>query len=240
MGHVPRVNEVKRVKTESKRKLLLGLAVLRAVIGVIAIPLAPALYRDHFVALVLLRPTKEVLLAAGFLIRRGDVHPLPVVLAAIPILVFGVWQFFWLGRAYRKEIQEGEGLPKWADRILPPKRIQQLCGVLNDRGKPVIVGGRLAAFPSSLLAAAAGASSLKPKEFLPADGLGAALSIVEVVLAGYLLGAAYKQAGPWVTLAGAIVLLSLMVYVGRALKRTPAKGRPTNANTEAPAPAAVS
>lgn len=232
------MNEVKHVKTQRIRKLLLGLAALRAVIGVIAIPLAPALYRDHFVALVLLRPTKEVLLAGGFLMRRGDVHPLPVVLAAIPILVFGVWQFFWLGRVYRKEIQEADGLPKWAERILPPKRIQQLCGVLNDKGKPVIIGGRLAAFPSSLLAAAAGASSLKPKEFLPADGIGAALSIVEVVLAGYLLGAAYKEAGPWVTVAGAVVLLGLMVYLGRALKRTPAKKRRKVA--EEPTPAVAS
>ena len=232
------MNEVKRVKSQRIRQLLLGLAALRAVIGVIAIPLAPALYRDHFVALVLLRPTKEVLLAAGFLMRRGDVHPLPVVLAAIPILLFGVWQFFWLGRVYRKEIQECDGLPKWAERILPPKRIQQLCGVLNDKGKPVIIGGRLAAFPSSLLAAAAGASSLKPKQFLPADGIGAALSIVEVVLAGYLLGAAYKEAGPWVTVAGAVVLIGMMVYLGRALKRTPAKKRRKVA--EEPTPAVAS
>ena len=207
--------------------MLLGLAVLRAVIAVIAIPLAPALYRDHFVALVLLRPTKEVLLAAGFLIRRGDVHPLPVVLAAIPILLFGVWLFFGLGRAFRKEIQDGEGMPKWAERILPPKRIQQLCGVLQEKGTPVIVGGRLAAFPSSLLAASAGASSLKPRQFLPADGVGAALSIVEVVVAGYVLGAAYKEAGPWVTAVGAVILAAMMVYLGRALKRSPAKGRST-------------
>jgi len=215
------VNDVTHSTSTRLRTLLLVLAAVRGAVGVAAILLAPALYSDHFVALVLLRPTKEVLLAAGFLVRRGDVHPLPVVIAAVPLLVFGVWQFFLLGRAWRDEIQAGDGIPKWANRILPPKRIQQLCGILNDRGKPVIVAGRVAAFPSSLLAAAAGSSGMKPREFLPADGLGAALSIVEVMVAGYVLGAAYKEAGPWVTAIGAVVLAGLMIYLGRALRRPP-------------------
>ena len=202
-----------------RKKALLALAGIRGVMSLAAIPLAPALYRDHFVLLVLLRPTKEVLLAGGFLARRGDVHPVPIVLAAVPLAVFGVWHFFWLGRAYRKEIQDGDGLPKWAQKILPEKKIKQMCKVLDKKGTPVIVGGRVAAFPSALMGAAAGASSMEPRSFLPADGVGAALSIAEVLVAGYLLGAAYKEAGPWVTVAGVVVLIGIMVYVGRALKR---------------------
>ncbi len=83
----------------------------------------------------------------------------------------------------------------------------------------MVVAGRLAAFPSSLLAAAAGASSMKPGRFLPADAMGAALSIVEVMVAGYVLGEAYERAGPWVTSAGVVVLIGLLVFVGRWLRR---------------------
>jgi membrane protein DedA with SNARE-associated domain len=77
----------------------------------------------------------------------------------------------------------------------------------------------LAAFPSALLAASAGASGMAPGKFLPADALGAALSIAEVVVAGYVLGAAYKRAGPWLTAVGVAVLIGLLVAVGRWLRR---------------------
>ena len=43
-------------------------------LGIVAILLAPALFDDHFVVLVLLRPTKEVLLAGGFFLRQDDVE----------------------------------------------------------------------------------------------------------------------------------------------------------------------
>lgn len=200
------------------RRALLALAGVRAVFAIAAIPLAPALYRDHFIILVLLRPTKEVLLAAGFLVRRGDVSLLPVLVAAGPLAVLGVWHFFALGRGYSSEIQSGKGLPRWAQRILPTDHIRNLCRVLDRRGGRVIVIGRLAAFPSALLGAAAGASKLAPRSFLPADGLGAALSIAEVMIAGYALGTAYKEAGPWLTAAGFGVLAVLLVVVGRWLR----------------------
>ena len=199
--------------------MVLALAAVRGALGLVAIPLAPVLYEHHFVALVLLRPTKEVLLAGGFLFREGKVHLLAMVGAAIPLLVFGVWLFYWLGRSYADEIQSGEGLPKFANRILPPKRIKAMGKILKKKGMGVVVAGRLAAFPSTVLAAAAGATGMKPRQFLVADAIGAALSIVEVVGAGYVLGSAYKSAGPWLTGVGVAVLLGLMIVVGRWLKR---------------------
>ncbi|MGI8632675.1 MAG: DedA family protein [Solirubrobacterales bacterium] len=184
-----------------------------------AIPLAPFLYREHFVVLVLLRPTKEVLLAAGFLVRQQDVS-LPVVLAAaIPLAIFGVWHFYWLGRSWAKEIESGRGLPRLAGRLLPRDRIKRLGEVLDAKGKRVVVVGRLASFPSALLGAAAGASGMSSRDFLPADGVGGVLSIAEVVLAGYILGEAYKEAGPWVTGIGVVLLLALLIGMGRALTR---------------------
>ena len=40
-----------------------------------------------------------------------------------------------------------------------------------------------------------------------------------LVVAGYALGAAYKEAGPWLTAVGVVVLVGLMVAVGRWLRR---------------------
>ena len=64
------------------------------------IPFAAVLYREHFAVLSFFRPTKEVLLAGGFLARRGDVALAVVIPVALPILILGVWLFYFLGRAF--------------------------------------------------------------------------------------------------------------------------------------------
>ena len=107
------------------RTPLLGLAALRGVLAVLAIPLAAPLWDEHFGVVVLLRPTKEVLLASGFRIREGELALPIAVLATLPLMLGGVWLFFWLGRAWSEEIRSGEGLPGWAEKVLPPKRICQ-------------------------------------------------------------------------------------------------------------------
>jgi membrane protein DedA with SNARE-associated domain len=208
-----------QVRASRLQTPLLALAGVRGVLAAVAIPLAPVLYKKHFMVLVLLRPSKDVLLAAGFLGRRNEVHLSLVVLAAIPLAVCGVWLFFWLGRAFGPEIRNGK-LPGWAKRILPSDRIEDMRKVLEKKGDKVVIMGRLAAFPSTLMAAAAGASGMDTKRFLKADTIGALLSIAEVVAAGYLLGSAYKAAGPWVTVVGVVVLFAGLFYVGRMLKRT--------------------
>jgi membrane protein DedA with SNARE-associated domain len=201
------------------RTPLLWLAIARAALSVVAIPLAPVLYREHFLILVLLRPTKEVLLAGGFLVRQGEVNLLSLLGAAVPLAIFGVWHFYGLGLGYAREIQTGKGLPSFAQRVLPTERIQKLCRLLERRGRRIVFVGRLASFPSALLGAAAGASDMPPRTFLPTDGAGGMLSIAEVIGAGYLFGESYHEAGPWITGAGVVLLFALLIGVGRALTR---------------------
>jgi membrane protein DedA with SNARE-associated domain len=198
---------------------LLWVGAARAALGIIAIPLAPLLYKKHFLVLVLLRPTKEVLLAGGFLARRGDMNLLLLIAAAVPLALVGVWHFYYLGRAYSREIQSGDAIPSFAGRILPTKRVRKLCKLLDRDGERIIVIGRLASFPSALLGAAAGASDMHSKRFLPADIIGGLLSIAEVIGAGYLFGEAYHEVGPWLTGFGFAMLFVLLVAAGRALVR---------------------
>lgn len=200
------------------RTPLLWIAAIRAVLAVIAIPLAPFLYEKHFVALVLLRPTKEVLLAGGFLLRRGDVGLVPMLLAAVPLMVFGVWLFYFLGKGFREEIDDCD-LPGLGGRLLPAKRIHKMREGLEEAGGKLVFLGRLAAFPSTVVAAAAGSSDMPTRTFLRADGLGAIAAVAEVVGAGYALGAAYKSAGPWLTAVGVAILAGAAVLLGRSLKK---------------------
>lgn len=215
------------------------IAAARAVLAVIAIPLAPFLYEEHFVLLVLLRPTKDVLLAGGFFLRSGDVSLPPMIAAAIPLMVFGVWLFFFLGRGFRDEIENCD-LPGIGGRLLPSERINRLHAGLEKAGGRLIFLGRLAAFPSTLVAAAAGSSDLPTKKFLRADGLGAAAALVEVVGAGFVLGEAYESAGPWLTVAGVAILAAAVVLLGRSLKKVGSEEEFTSKERTPPELAAVS
>jgi membrane protein DedA with SNARE-associated domain len=211
-------------KSSKRRKILLALGGLRAVLGILAIFLAKFLYEDNFLILTLMRPTKEVFLAGAFLAKRGD-EPnllLEVLLAGLPLSIAGVWLSYLLGRQYSEEIGKEE-LPGVAGRILPVKKIRQLERVLKKKGVKLIFLGRLAAFPSSVIGAAAGSSDLPSKRFLPADGLGALAAIIEVMALGYVLGSFFDKEDPatsW-TITGVAVAATfgLLFLAGHYLKR---------------------
>jgi membrane protein DedA with SNARE-associated domain len=203
---------------EAHRGLLLGLAAARVVLGLVAIPLAPFLYRDHIALLVLLRPTKEVLLLAGYVLRQGDADLLPIVLAALPLLLGGVWVFFGLGRAYADCIDD-DSRTGLARRLLPPDKIRTLTKAVCAKGVALVFLGRLAAFPSTLVGAAAGGAEVPTRKFLLADTAGAVLSLAVLLGLGYALEETYDKAGPWLTAGGVAVLVVAVVLLGRSLKK---------------------
>ena len=200
--------------TQNERRVLLGLAAARGVLAIAAIPLAPALYEEHVAVLVLLRPSKEVFLYAGYKAAQHELNLAVVVPAAIPLLVLAVWVFYFLGRTYRDELQEAD-LPGIAGRLLPRTRIQSLCEAVSERGWPLVFMGRMAIMPSTLVAAAAGTADVPVPRFLAADAAGAMVSMTLMLAAGYFLGEARDAAGPWFTVLGAAALLGLMFLLGR-------------------------
>lgn len=200
------------------RTSFLWLAAVRVVVGILAIPMAPFLYREHFIVLVLMRPTKEVLLAAGFLIRQGKVGLVPVLLAAVPLLLLGVWQFFYLGRVYSKEIRAGD-VPGVGGRVIRPDKVKTLQRILDMKGPRLVFLGRLAVFPSTMVASAAGAGKMSSRDFLLPDGLGGLTSAAITIGAGYFLGAAYEKASPLLTVLGVVALLGAAFVLGRYLRK---------------------
>jgi membrane protein DedA with SNARE-associated domain len=191
---------------------------VRIAAGIVAIPLAPFLYRKHYLVLTLMRPTKEVLLFCGFLVRQHKVHVLQILVAAIPLSILGVWLSFAIGRAHAREIREGD-IPKPLTRMIPREKIKAMQRVLRRKGSKLVLVGRLAVFPSTVVAMAAGSSKMETKTFLAVDGAGGALSIIEVVAAGFVLGAAYKHGKAWITGVGVAALVAFGVLIGRYLRR---------------------
>ncbi len=204
--------------SDKRRKVLLGLGAVRVALGVVAIPLVPVLYKDDFLLLVLMRPTKELFLAGGFLVKQGDLNLILLVLAAIPLSIFGAWLFYLLGRSYERELEQGR-VPEFAKKILDPDKINKLEKVLKAKGPRLIFLGRIAVMSSAGVAAAAGAARMEPKRFLPVDLVGGLVSIAYTVAAGYFLGEAYERAGPWLTALGVAAFMGFAYILGRGLKR---------------------
>ncbi len=216
------------------RRVAIGVVTLRLLLPFVAVPLIPFLLADRIALLVLLRPQKEFLLLAGAQARLLG-HPSLVLVAAayVPFMVVAVWAFFVVGRAYRPALRNG-GAPAWLNRIVPPRRLEAAERVLARRGPSIAVLGRLAAFPPTVLAAAAGTSDVHARRYLVADAIGAATSLFMVLAAGYGLGRAFEQGGWWLTAVGAAVLVVLIVLLTRWLREDTPPPNGTDMNGQSP------
>lgn len=205
------------------RGILLVLAVLRYVIPIAALPLLAVWIPERMVALTLVRPGKEVLLAAGGVYRtNADGQPdlLLLFLAYLPLMVGGVWVFFALGRAWQAELARGQG-PAWLERVVPPEVLSQMQRLLEARGPMLAFLGRIAALPPTIMAAAAGTSRVDTRAYLAADFLGAITSFAVTVYAGWWLGEAYERGGIWLTVGGIALLVAIVAWATSWLRREP-------------------
>lgn len=205
------------------RRPLLWAAIARYVIPILAIPLAPALIPDDMPLLTLIRPGKEILLAAGGIYRsngNGEPNLLLLLLAFLPLMVGGVWVFFALGRAWQRELTSGQG-PGWLERLVPQDVLHQLQRLLEARGPMLAFLGRIAALPPTIMAAAAGTSTVDSRAYLIADFIGAIASFAITVGAGWVLGEAYERGGIWLTVGGVALLVVIIAWATNWLRREP-------------------
>lgn len=201
------------------RRAVVAAAVLRYVIPIAAIPFIGVLVPDDLLLLVLIRPGKEILLLGGGLWRTTGAPPLlGMFLAYLPLMVGGVWAFFLLGRIHGDALRRGEG-PAWLDRLIPPDKLELAQLVLERHGPIIAVLGRVAAMPPTLVAAAAGTSTIDAPRYLAADLAGAVLSFAIVVGIGVVLGDAHERGGPWLTGAGIVLVALLFAMAARWARR---------------------
>ncbi len=204
--------------SDSLRRLAVGAAVARYAVPLLALPLIPLLVTDRLPVLILLRPTKDFLLLGGGQLRvLGEPSVLVLLAAYLPLMLFGVWAFYAVGRAYRDQLRAGTG-PDWLRRTIPQDKLEIAQAVLAKRGPAIAILGRLAALPPTVIAAAAGASDVDTRRFLAADAVGALASFGMVVAAGYALGRAWEAGGIWLTAVGLVLFVALIALLTRWLR----------------------
>jgi len=201
------------------RRALTALAVARVGAGLLAIPLFPFLYREHFLVLVFMRPTQGILLAGAFLARQGHVSLVQILLAAIPLQVLAIWLYFGLGRTWADCIDRDDELPFLVARVLNRDQVRRLRKTLERKGARIAFLCRFALAPTGLVSATEGASELEPRRYLTADAAGLFTATLLSVGAGYGLGMAQDAAGPWLVAAGVTGLVALSATLTLILRR---------------------
>jgi membrane protein DedA with SNARE-associated domain len=210
------------------RNILLVLAAIRFLVPLAMLPLIPVMLGDRFLLLLALRPGKELMLLGGGRARvAGEPTIVELAVAVFPFLVAAVWVFFALGRLYRHALRSGDG-PAWLHRAVPADKLALADRILAKRGPLIAVLGRIATVPPTVLAAAAGASDVGTRRYLFADFLGAVGAFTTTVGAGYLLGQAYEDGGPWLTGVGLAFVVLLTRWIQREAETMPPDARPAD------------
>jgi membrane protein DedA with SNARE-associated domain len=220
----------KSERPERAKRALLWIAAVRSIAAIVGLALLPVLYQHDFLVLVALRPSLGILLVGAILARHGGMSLWAMLVIAVPLQVLIVWLYFLLGRAWQSEIHSDDKLPFLTARLLQRNQVRRIREALKAHGLRLVALARFAIFPTGLLAAAAGASDMRPARYFPADGLAFATAAGLVVGAGYGLGLAQRQSDLWLTVVGAAGLVALSGlltwYVRRQPKqRTPRSGR---------------
>ncbi|HVT77775.1 MAG TPA: VTT domain-containing protein [Acidimicrobiales bacterium] len=200
---------VRQRDAQRAKHALLVLAGVRTTLSLLAFPLAPFLFRKHFLLLVLMRPSQVVLLIGAILARQGDVNLWAMIAAALPLQLFVVWLYFALGQRWQHDIGSDTKLPFVVSRLLHPEQIRRLRTVVRKRGLRFVALARFALFPTGLLAATAGASDVERREFFAVDGAALAVAMAFVIGLGYVLGFSQHQAEVWIAVGGVAGLLTL-------------------------------
>jgi membrane protein DedA with SNARE-associated domain len=201
------------------RRFSLAVVIARFAIPLAAIAAIPFLLVNNISLLVLLRPQKEFILVGGGQSRfLGEPELWLLFLAFLPLGLLVVPAFFVVGRAYRGALEDGDG-PGWLHRAIPPRQLQLAQQVLAHRGPSIALLGRIAALPPTVLAAAAGLSDVDWRRYLLADAVGAVIAVSATLAAGFALGRAYEDGGPWITGIGVGLFFVLILLLTHWIRR---------------------
>ena len=126
-------------------------------------------------------PEETVLTVSGYLVWRGHLKAVPVVLTAIASAVLGDNVAYWLGRRYGRLV-----LTRFIK--IRPARIERMQALVLRYGMLAVFVARFVAGLRFMAGPLAGSTGLTPMRFFLANLLGAAVYVPVAVGAGYAIG----------------------------------------------------
>jgi undecaprenyl-diphosphatase len=186
---------------------------------------AAALECAAFVGLLI--PGESLVLASGFFAHQGILELFPVMLAAGLGAITGDNIGYVLGARLGREWLRRKG-SRFGIRKRGLDRVEQF---FQRQGPKAVFFGRFVGFARALVPFVAGASDMPYRRFVLYDAAGAVLWTIGFVTLGYLVGASWQVAEKWISrggllLAGILLAVGLVVWLGRRRRRRKLKEKP--------------
>jgi undecaprenyl-diphosphatase len=186
---------------------------------------AAALECAAFVGLLI--PGESLVLASGFFAHQGILELFPVMLAAGLGAITGDNIGYVVGARLGREWLRRKG-SRFGIRKRGLDRVEQF---FQRQGPKAVFFGRFVGFARALVPFVAGASDMPYRRFVLYDAAGAVLWTIGFVTLGYLVGASWQVAEKWISrggllLAGILLAVGLVVWLGRRRRRRKLKEKP--------------
>ena len=176
-------------------------------------------------------PEETVLAVAGYLVWRGELNLVVVLVVGIVSAVAGDNLGYWLGRRYGRT-----ALPRYARWVLGhPERLHSMEAFVERRGPFAVFVARFIPGIRFMAGPLAGGLGLRFLPFFAANVLGALVYVPVAVTGGYLLGLglgeyverARRFAGQVEYLVLLVALISAVALIGwRIIQGLRRRGRP--------------
>lgn len=169
-------------------------------------------------------PSELIMPFAGFVVARGDLSLVGVLLAGTAGSVVGALPWYWGARKYGKE-----RLKKFADRharwmTVTGHDIDKAIAAFDRHGRSVVLFGRLVPAIRTLISVPAGLACMSWGQFLLYSTVGSLAWTGVLTGAGFILESNFEQVSKYVDpVAKGIFGILLAWYVYRVITHRPAK-----------------
>ena len=169
-------------------------------------------------------PSELIMPFAGFVVARGDLNLVGVLVAGTAGSIAGALPWYWGARKYGKE-----RLKAFADRharwmTVGSEDIDKAIAAFDRHGRSVVLFGRLIPAIRTLISVPAGLACMSWGQFLLYSTIGSLAWTGVLTGAGFLLESNYEQVGKYVDpVSKGIFAILLAWYVYRVITHRPAK-----------------
>lgn len=156
-------------------------------------------------------PGQTILVASGFLARIDVLNPFIITALAATAAIIGDCLAYWLGRRYGLSVMKRLGQLV----SISPSALQATREKLEKNAGKTLIIGRFLPVTRALAPFMAGASRVKPHQFLVFNSIGGLAWSIASVSVGYIAGASYQIAAAY--FGRALMVLLLVIVCGWAL-----------------------
>lgn len=174
-----------------------------------------ATFLENSVGAGVIVPGETLVIIGGFYARIGDLSLAWVAFAACFGAILGDNVGYLIGRRFGRGFLERHG----GKLLITPERLEKADRYYRSHGGKTVFFGRFIPFVRSVGFILAGVAGMRWRRFLLYDVAGSVIWGVGHSILGYVIGASYERWRRYLTPAGLVILVVLLLLIGASKLR---------------------